>query len=85
MQKDFFDDKHPDIIQIVANLAAALTTLGERREAHDLLSRYFRDLPKDHPFYLMIKSQIRQLLANPLQAGFRQPSSKKGKRRKKTK
>lgn len=85
MQKEFFDDKHPNIIQAVANLALVLTALGKRREAHDLLSQYFRDLPKNHPFYLMIKSQIRQLLANPLQAGFRQPSGKKGKRRKKSK
>ncbi|HEX7331720.1 MAG TPA: tetratricopeptide repeat protein [Pyrinomonadaceae bacterium] len=85
MQKEFFDDKHPAVVRTVANLAAVLTASGKRREAHDLLSQYFRDLPKNHPFYLTLKSQIRQLLANPLQAGFRQPSSKKGKRRKKSK
>jgi tetratricopeptide (TPR) repeat protein len=81
MQKEFLDDKHPNLIKTVANLTSVLTVLGKRREAHNLLSQYFPDLPKDHPFYLLVKSQMRQLLASPLRPGFRQPSSKKGKRR----
>lgn len=85
LSKELLGEKHPDTVSCAYNLAATLYKLNRRVEAYQLLDRFLRQLPKDHPFYARLKHQSNQFLAQPLRPGFRQPSGKKQGRKKKTK
>jgi tetratricopeptide (TPR) repeat protein/Mrp family chromosome partitioning ATPase len=82
LRREFLGQLHPDSVTSVVSVAHILTNLDRREEALHILDEASHILPKDTPSHARVRSQMKQLLANPLRPGFRQPSSKKKRKKK---
>lgn len=73
---------HSHTLQTAGNLSAMLRDMGQRAEALAVLDEYLPGLSSDNPFYTQLRDQRRQLLAQPIKKGFRQPSARHGGQKK---
>ena len=85
MKQDFLGAQHPSTLQNAANVAIVLIRLNRRLDAYQLVDKFLRSSPTNHPRTEQLQQLKQQLLSQPLQRGFRQPSKGKGKGKRKGK
>jgi len=81
MQQEVLGEQHPSTVQNAANVAIILIRLNRRLDAYQLVEKFLRRVPTNHPRTEQLQQLKQQLLSQPLQKGFRQPPKGKGKRR----
>ncbi len=82
IRKKLFGATHPDTVLSNYNIISHLANANKRPEAFQRLEQQLKLIARDHPHYEMLQKTREWLLQKPLRPGFRQPSSKPGKGKK---
>jgi tetratricopeptide (TPR) repeat protein len=83
LRREILGDKHPATILSVSNLVSLLANMNRRPQAFQLPGEFLSQLPTDHIRYDELKKLEHNLLSQTIRPGFRQPSNRSQRRKRK--
>ena len=79
MNQEVLGEQHASTVRDATNVTIILIQMNRRLDAYQLVEKFLGRVPTNHSGREQLKQLKQQLLSQPLQRGFRQPSKDKGK------